>query len=137
MYNIFINDMGYSEYYKKEETKMNLGKKYKQLFEGKIRSNDARLIKESVDINQWIDGKKMQKLNDYDNRNSSYMYEDEEEIIVPLKKPIKGKKEFIATVYKDGGMTSFSFEEEDNDAMEAVGIDVWNDLDGFMMDWMF
>ena len=26
---------------------MNLGKKYKQLFEGKIRSNDSRLLKES------------------------------------------------------------------------------------------
>ena len=49
MYNIFINDMGYSEYYKKEETKMNLGKKYKQLFEGKTRSNDFILLNESVD----------------------------------------------------------------------------------------
>ena len=38
--------MGYSEYYKKEETKMNLGKKYKQLFEGKTRSNDSKLLKE-------------------------------------------------------------------------------------------
>ena len=27
---------------------MNLGKKYKQLFEGKIRSNDATLIKENA-----------------------------------------------------------------------------------------
>ena len=41
--------MGYSEYYKKEETKMNLGKKYKQLFEGKTRSNDFILLNESVD----------------------------------------------------------------------------------------
>ena len=39
--------MGYSEHYKKEEEKMNLGKKYKQLFEGKARSNDITLIKES------------------------------------------------------------------------------------------
>ena len=28
---------------------MNLGKKYKQLFEGKIRSNDSKLLNESVD----------------------------------------------------------------------------------------
>ena len=48
MYNIFINDMGYSEYYKKEEQKMNLAKKYKQLFEGKIRSNDVTLINENA-----------------------------------------------------------------------------------------
>ena len=27
---------------------MNLGKKYKQLFEGKIRSNDSKLLKENV-----------------------------------------------------------------------------------------
>ena len=46
MCNIFINDMGYSEYYKKEEQKMNLAKKYKQLFEGKTRSNDSKLVKE-------------------------------------------------------------------------------------------
>jgi len=39
--------MGYNEHYKKEEEKMNLGKKYKQLFEGKVRSNDSTLIKES------------------------------------------------------------------------------------------
>ena len=38
--------MGYSEHYKKEETKMNLAKKYKQLFEGKARSNDSKLLKE-------------------------------------------------------------------------------------------
>ena len=44
MYNIFINDMGYSEYYKKQEQKMNLGKKYKQLFEGKTRSDDSNLV---------------------------------------------------------------------------------------------
>ena len=38
--------MGYSEHYKKEEEKMNLGKKYKQLVEDKTRSNDSTLIKE-------------------------------------------------------------------------------------------
>jgi len=48
MYNIFINDMGYSEYYKKEEQKMNLAKRYKQLFEGKTRSNDVKLISENI-----------------------------------------------------------------------------------------
>lgn len=39
--------MGYSEHYKKREEKMNLGKKYKQLFEGKIRSNDGILLTEN------------------------------------------------------------------------------------------
>jgi hypothetical protein len=129
--------MGYNEYFKKEETKMNLGKKYKQLFEGKIRSNDIKLIKESANLDDWIDWKKMQRINDVDNRGSYNKYEDGEEITVPLKKPINGKKELTATVYKDGGMTSFSLEEEDMDAMEAVGLDPYNDLDDFMMDTMF
>ena len=40
--------MGYSEYYKKEEQKMNLAKRYKQLFEGKTRSNDVKLISENI-----------------------------------------------------------------------------------------
>ena len=40
--------MGYSEHYKKEEKKMNLGKKYKQLFEGKIRSDDSSLLNEAL-----------------------------------------------------------------------------------------
>ena len=116
---------------------MNLGKKYKQLFEGKTRSNDAKLIKESVNIDDWIDWKKMRKINDADDRGSYNKYEDGEEITVPLKKPIQGKKEFTATVYADDGYTSFTFEEEDMDAMEAVGIDTLNDLNDFMADSMF
>ena len=33
-----------------ENKNMNLGKKYKQLFEGKTRSNDSKLIKEDVNL---------------------------------------------------------------------------------------
>ena len=40
--------MGYSEHYKKKEEQMNLGKKYKQLFEGKIRSDDSSLLTEAL-----------------------------------------------------------------------------------------
>ena len=40
--------MGYNEHYKKREEKMNLGKKYKQLFEGKVRSNDNTLLTEDM-----------------------------------------------------------------------------------------
>ena len=116
---------------------MNLGKKYKQLFEGKIRSNDSKLIKESVDIDQWIDWKKMRQINDVDARGDYDLYQDEEEITVPLKKPINGKREFIATVYADDGYTSFTFEEKDEEAMESVGIDTLNDLPDFMTDSMF
>ena len=116
---------------------MDLRKKYKQLFEGKISSNDSKLLKESADIDQWIDWKKMRKINDVDKRGDFDLYQDEEEIVVPLKKPINGKKEFIATVYADGGMTSFTFEEKDEEAMESVGIDTLNDLGDFMTDSMF
>ena len=237
MCNIFINDMGYSEYYKKEEQKMNLAKKYKQLFEGKIRSNDATLINENaalkfmddgaplldkdkelkrlgmemspafvspnmvqlrfksgaakrniydikrvllynhlggardidwseiklegddvfiifngskttssskgtvatseqVDPEQYIDVNKIRQINNVDSRDENNMYEDGEEITVPLKKPIQGKKEFTATVDADAGFTSFSFETEDQEAMESVGIDI-DDLSDFMTDSMF
>ena len=115
---------------------MDLRKKYKQLFEGKISSNDSKLLKESADIDQWIDWKKMRKINDVDKRGEINMYQDEEEIVVPLKKPINGKKEFIATVYADDGYTSFTFETEDEEAMESVGIDI-DDLSDFMTDSMF
>ena len=40
--------MGYSEHYKKKEEQMNLRKKYKQLFEGKIRSDDSSLLTEAL-----------------------------------------------------------------------------------------
>ena len=56
--------------------------------------------------------------------------------IIPLKKPIQGKKEFTATVDVDAGFTSFSFETEDQEAMESVGIDI-DDLSDFMTDSMF
>ena len=114
---------------------MNLAKKYKQLFEGKTRSNDSRLLKENID--QWIDWKELQKVNNHATRDENNMYDDGEEITVPLKKPIKGKREFIATVYADDGMTSFTFESEDEEAMESVGIDTLNDLPQFMTDSMF
>ena len=44
--------------------------------------------------------------------------------------------EFTATVDADAGFTSFSFETEDQEAMESVGIDI-DDLSDFMTDSMF
>ena len=55
--------MGYSEHYKKREEKMNLAKKYKQLFEGKTRSNDSKILKEyrsfELDYEDVLDMDKM------------------------------------------------------------------------------
>ena len=82
------------------------------------------------------DKKKLRQINNVDSRGEMNMYEDGEEITIPLKKPIQGKKEFTATVDADAGFTSFSFETEDQEAMESVGIDI-DDLSDFMTDSMF
>ena len=118
---------------------MNLGKKYKQLFEGKVRSNDAKLLKENAEaeIDALIDWKEVQKANDHANRNEYNMYEDGEEIVIPLRKPWvsaenpEGISELNAEVYKDSGFTSFSLFSSSVAALEAMGID----MDDFA-DWM-
>ena len=109
-----------------------LKEQYARLFKGKPMSNDAKLIKENVDFERYIDVDKMRKIN----YAGEEPYEDGEEIIVPLKRPISGKKELKSTVYKDDGFTSFTFEDEDIDAMNAVGIDE-DDLSEFMEEEMF
>jgi hypothetical protein len=114
-----------------------LKEQYARLFKGRPSSNDAKLIKEDVDPEEYIDVNKMRQINDVDKRGEINMYEDGEEIKVPLKKPIDGKREFIATVYADDGYTSFTFEEEVEEAFESVGIDTLNDLGDFMEDSMF
>ena len=120
-----------------------LKEQYARLYKGRPSSNDAKLLKESkllnedVDPGEYIDVDKMRKLNRYDLRDSHDMYDDGEKIIVPLKKPIGGKTEFEAEVYKDTGFTSFSFTDKDMDAFESVGIDTLNELDRFMEDNMF
>ena len=60
-----------------------LKEQYARLFKGRPMSNDAKLIKENVDFEQYIDVDKMQQINRYDDRDSQSMYEDQEEIIVP------------------------------------------------------
>jgi hypothetical protein len=113
-----------------------LKEQYARLFKGRPMSDDAKLINEDVDPGKYIDVNKMQQINRYDDRDDQSMYEDGEEITVPLKMPIGGKKEFIATVYKDDGFTSFSFEEKDEDAMDVVGLDSY-DVGEWMEEHMF
>ena len=113
-----------------------LKEQYARLFKGKPMSNDTKLIKENTDFERYIDVNKMRQINRYDDRDDQSMYEDGEEIIVPLKRPIGGKKELKSTVYKDTGFTSFTFEDEDIDAMNAVGLDE-DDLSEFMEEEMF
>ena len=117
---------------------MNLAKKYKQLFEGKVRSNDLKLLKEdaSAEIDKLIDYKEVQKANDYDGRDESSMYDQGEEIIIPLLTPLSGLKESTAEVYKDTGFTSFSLDSKSLKALEAAGIDK-EDFDEWMTEVMF
>ena len=101
-----------------------------------MRENKRRKLRESTEPEDYIDVDKMQQKNRYYDRNPQNMYKHGEKIIVPLKRPIGGKKELMATVYKDGGFTSFSFEDEDIDKMEEMGLD-YNDLNDFMEESMF
>jgi len=109
---------------------MNLGKKYKQLFEGRISSNDSKLLKESYDddervlpFDELVDIDGLAKVNDIAGRNEQNMYEDEEEITIPLLTPLGDVEELMATVDKDAGMTSFSLFSSSIEALEAAGYD--------------
>jgi len=122
--------MGYSEYYKKEEQKMNLAKKYKQLFEGKLRSNDGRLLEDAyaderlLPFDKLVDIDELYKVNDVEKRGEDeYMYEDGEEITIPLLTPLGNEKELMATADVDAGITLFSLFSSSIKALEDAGYD--------------
>ena len=132
--------MGYSEYYKKEEEKMNLAKKYKQLFEGKARSNDSKILKEyrsfELDWEDVIDIAQM-------NQTSEDYYvtaEDGSEVQIPLeqgeflsgsplrrdtKGPATGNTKFLtATIDKSAGdFYKFEFDKASVDVLKKAGVD--------------
>ena len=131
--------MGYSEYYKKEEEKMNLAKKYKQLFEGKARSNDSKILKEyrsfELDWEDVIDIAQMnQTFEDY-----YVTAEDGSEVQIPLeqgeflsgsplrrdtKGPATGNTKFLtATIDKSAGdFYKFEFDKASVDVLEKAGV---------------
>ena len=132
--------MGYSEYYKKEEEKMNLAKKYKQLFEGKARSNDSKILKEyrsfELDWEDVIDIAQMnQTFEDY-----YVTAEDGSEVQIPLeqgeflsgsplrrdtKGPATGNTKFLtATIDKSAGdFYKFEFDKASVDVLKKAGVD--------------
>ena len=60
---------------------MNLGKKYKQLFEGKVRSNDSRLLKEEYDENWHIEVAKAYEVYARKNQLKGIIYSEQNEEI--------------------------------------------------------
>ena len=129
--------MGYSEYYKKEEKKMNLAKKYKQLFEGKSRSNDSKIIKEMFELD-WED------VIDLDQMGATfedyyYTAEDGSEVQIPLeqgeflsgsplrrdtKGPATGNTKFLtAKIDKSAGdFYKFEFDKASADVLKKAGV---------------
>jgi len=125
--------MGYSEYYKKEETKMNLAKKYKQLFEGKTRSNDSKLLKEFQYEKDWEDVIDMDSF-DFETLVAA---KDGSEVQIPVyqgevgggfrKDTTVANQEFdeflIATIDKSqGDYWTFEFDKDSAAALEASGV---------------
>jgi hypothetical protein len=104
---------------------MNLQENYKRLFKGRIRSNDSKLLSEAQGFADIVDVQEFIKVNDLNNRDEMQMFDNEEELIIPLKKgmELNGKNEFIADVDVFDGGTSFLLPNDLVDALEELGID--------------
>ena len=133
--------MGYNEHYKKREEKMNLAKKYKQLFEGKTRSNDAKLLKEyrsfELDYEDVLDMDKMTHMfEDYyaaaeDGSDVQiFLQQGEFQVGSGIRKdtvgPALGSEEFLTakidkTKYDDE--YTFIFDKASIDALKKSGLD--------------
>ena len=118
---------------------MNLAKKYKQLFEGKARSNDSKILKEyrsfELDWEDVIDIAQMnQTFEDY-----YVTAEDGSEVQIPLeqgeflsgsplrrdtKGPATGNTKFLtATIDKSAGdFYKFEFDKASVDVLEKAGV---------------
>ena len=119
---------------------MNLAKKYKQLFEGKTRSNDSKILKEyrsfELDWEDVIDIAQMnQTFEDY-----YYTAEDGSEVQIPLeqgeflsgsplrrdtKGPATGNTKFLtAKIDKSAGdFYKFEFDKASVDVLKKAGVD--------------
>ena len=110
---------------------MNLQENYKRLFKGRIRSNDSKLLSEAMGFADIVDVQEFEKQNylkdRYDDavKYDSTMFDNEDEIVIPLKKgmELNGKTEFTATADVFDGGTSFLLDDDLVDALEELGID--------------
>lgn len=113
---------------------MNLQENYKRLFKGRIRSNDSKLLSEAQGFADIVDVEEFQKQNYIKDRHDdavkydSTMFDNSEEIVIPLKKgmEINGKTEFTATADVFDGGTSFLLDDDLVDALEELGIDEYD-----------
>ena len=133
--------MGYNEHYKKQEDKMNLGEKYKQLFEGKTRSNDSKILKEymsfELDYEDVLDMDKMTSMfEEYyaaaeDGSDVQiFLQQGEFQVGSGIRKdtvgPLLGSAEFLTakidkTKYDDE--YTFIFDKASTDALKKGGLD--------------
>jgi hypothetical protein len=143
--------MGYNEHYKKKEKQMNLGKKYKQLFEGKVRSNDSKLLKEyrsfELDYEDVLDMDKMTNMfEDYyaaaeDGSDVQiFLQQGEFQVGSGIRKdtvgPALGSEEFLtAKIDKsDPDFYAFEFDKASIDSLKKGGLDAEEVADN-LADW--
>jgi hypothetical protein len=102
---------------------MNLQEQYKRLFKSRTSSNDSKLLSEAKGFEDIVDVQKFIRVNDLKNRDEMEMFEDGEELVIPLKKSINGENEFYADVDVFDGGTSFRLDKDFVDALNSMGID--------------
>ena len=111
---------------------MNLGKKYKQLFEGKVRSNDSRLLKENEYEQAWH-GEVAKAYEDFARKNQlkGIIYsEGGEEMVTP--KPNASPKQ-IGEFVKQKLIDNYDELEEWIGGLGGTGqVDVVRDGEQFM-----
>jgi hypothetical protein len=102
---------------------MNLQEQYKRLFKSRTSSNDSKLLSEAKGFEDIVDVQKFIRVNDLKNRDEMEMFEDGEELVIPLKKSINGENEFYADVDVFDGGTSFRLDKDLVDALNNMGVD--------------
>jgi len=117
---------------------MNLGKKYKQLFEGKVRSNDAKLLKEFQYEMDWEDVIDLDAL-DFE---TLFAAEDGTEVQIPtsqgevgggFRKDTKmageGIPEFLTAIIDKSETDYYTFEFDKDSAAALDASDVYGGAD--------
>jgi hypothetical protein len=102
---------------------MNLQEQYKRLFKSRTSSNDSKLLSEAKGFEDIVDVQKFIRVNDLKNRDEMEMFEDGEELVIPLKKSINGENDLYADVDVFDGGTSFRLDKDLVDALNNMGVD--------------
>ena len=116
---------------------MNLQEQYKRLFKSRLSSNDSKLLSEAKGFADIVDVQKFIRVNDLKNRDDMQKFDDGEELMIPLKKSINGKNEFVADVEVFDGGTSFTLPNDFVDALNSMGIDEYDFASEMEEDYIF